>query len=73
LWRAELDCELADGHIDVEHHTVEKALSGHLETGEPIVSKSLRMLVERYHSLFPHVLAAIQLRQHGQQVWLGRI
>jgi len=53
--------------------TVEKVLSGHLETGELVVSKSLRMPVERYRSLFPHVLAAIQLRQHGQQVKPGDI
>jgi DNA polymerase elongation subunit (family B) len=51
--------------------TVEKVLSGHLETSELIISKSLRMPIERYHSLFPHVLAAIQLRQHGQQVKPG--
>jgi DNA polymerase elongation subunit (family B) len=29
------------------------------------------MPVERYRSLFPHVLAAIQLRQHGRQVKPG--
>jgi len=51
--------------------TVEKVLSGQLETSELIISKSLRMPVERYRSLFPHVLAAIQLRQHGQQVKPG--
>jgi hypothetical protein len=51
--------------------TVEKVLSGHLETSELVVSKSLRMPVERYRSLFPHVLAAIQLRQHGQHVRPG--
>jgi DNA polymerase elongation subunit (family B) len=51
--------------------TVEKVLSGHLETSELVVSKSLRMPVERYRSLFPHVLAAIQLRQHGQRVRPG--
>jgi DNA polymerase elongation subunit (family B) len=51
--------------------TVEKVLSGHLETSELVVSKSLRMPVERYHSLFPHVLAAIQLNQHGQRVKPG--
>jgi DNA polymerase elongation subunit (family B) len=48
--------------------TVEKALYVQLETSELVVSKSLRMPVENYRSLFPHVLAAIQLRQHGQQV-----
>jgi hypothetical protein len=51
--------------------TVERVLSGSLETSELVVSKSLRMPVERYRSLFPHVLAAIQLRQHGRQVKPG--
>jgi DNA polymerase elongation subunit (family B) len=31
------------------------------------------MAVERYRSLFPHVLAAIQLEQHGQRVKPGDI
>jgi hypothetical protein len=51
--------------------TVEEVLSGHLETSELVVSKSLRMPVERYRSLFPHVLAAIQLSQHEQRVKPG--
>jgi DNA polymerase elongation subunit (family B) len=33
-----------------------------------VVSKSLRMPVERYRWLFPRVLAAIQLRQDGRHV-----
>jgi len=51
--------------------TVERVLSGSLETSELVVSKYLRMPVERYRSLLPHVLAAIQLRQHGRQVKPG--
>lgn len=51
--------------------TVERVLSGGLENSELVVSKSLRMPVERYRSLFSHVVAAIQLRQHGRQIKPG--
>jgi DNA polymerase elongation subunit (family B) len=75
ILEAETSFEIARTRIQkaimCTQETVEKVLSGHLETSELIISKSLRMPVERYRSLFPHVLAAIQLRQYGQQVKLG--
>jgi len=75
ILEAETASEIAHARVQkaiaCTQETVEKVLTGHLETSELIISKSLRMPVERYRSLFPHVLAAIQLRQHGQQVKPG--
>jgi DNA polymerase elongation subunit (family B) len=79
LLKASLEAETASEMVPTRvqratkhsHETVERVLSGGLEDSELVVSKSLRMPVERYRSLFPHVLAAIQLRQHGRQIKPG--
>jgi DNA polymerase elongation subunit (family B) len=42
-----------------------------MPVSELVISKVLRMPIERYRSLFPHVLAAVQLRQNKQPLRPG--
>lgn len=57
-------------NLAVEHvkETLERVLSGDVAITELAVSKVLRMPVERYRTLFPHVAAAIQLQQKQHPV-----
>ena len=50
---------------------VEKIRSGSVPVNELIISKMLRMPIERYRSLFPHVTAAVQLRQKQKLIKPG--
>jgi DNA polymerase elongation subunit (family B) len=72
----------ADEASDVQKRQLPKAVEftvqavdelrlGNVPLNELVISKVLRMPVERYRSLFPHVTAAIQLRQKHRPVRAG--
>jgi DNA polymerase-2 len=60
-------------NLAVEHvkETLEQVLSGDVAITDLAISKILRMPVERYRTLFPHVAAAVQLRQKQRPVKPG--
>ena len=41
--------------------TIDKIMTGEIQTKDLIISKQLRMDITRYKNIFPHVAAAIQL------------
>ena len=41
--------------------TIDKIMTGEIETEDLVISKQLRMDITKYKSIFPHVAAAIQL------------
>ena len=57
--------------IQLTQEALEIVQSGDMPVSELVISKVLRMPIERYRSLFPHVLAAVQLRQNKQSVRPG--
>lgn len=57
--------------VEYAQQSLERVLSGNLAISELVISKTLRMPIERYHSLFPHVLAAMQLRESKKTVTPG--
>lgn len=57
--------------IEFTVQTLDELRAGNVPLNELIISKVLRMPVERYRSLFPHVTAAIQLRQKHRPVKTG--
>jgi hypothetical protein len=76
-----LDAEKADDlqkqqfpkAIEFTLQTIEEIRSGKVPVSDLAISKVLRMPVERYRSLFPHVTAAVQLRQKHKPVKTGDI
>jgi DNA polymerase elongation subunit (family B) len=57
--------------VEYSKETLERILSGDVPIAELGISKILRMPVERYRSLFPHVIAAVQLQQKQKPVKPG--
>jgi len=57
--------------IQLTQEALEVVQSGDMPVTELVISKVLRMPIERYRSLFPHVLAAAQLRQIKRPVRPG--
>ncbi len=57
--------------IEFTVQTLDELRSGNVPLNELVISKVLRMPVERYRSLFPHVTAAVQLRQKHRPVKTG--
>ena len=57
--------------IEFTVQTLDELRLGNVPLNELIISKVLRMPVERYRSLFPHVTAAVQLRQKHRSVKTG--
>jgi DNA polymerase elongation subunit (family B) len=54
--------------------TINKIMTGEIQTQDLIVSKQLRMDITKYKNIFPHVAAAIQLsNSNGKQVSRGDI
>ena len=75
LLGAESASEITSKQLHVAIQLTQEALdvvqSGDMPVSELVISKILRMPIERYRSLFPHVLAAAQLRQTKQPVRPG--
>ena len=54
--------------------TIDKIMTGEIETADLIISKQLRMDITKYKNIFPHVAAAIQLsKTNGKQPSKGDI
>ena len=53
--------------------TIDKIMTGEIETGDLVISKQLRMDITKYKSIFPHVAAALQLTNNGKQPAKGDI
>ena len=51
--------------------TIDKVMSGEIEVQDLVVSKLLRQDIDKYRSLFPHVSAAIRLREAGKSLVRG--
>jgi hypothetical protein len=58
--------------MQLTQETVEKIQAGDLPLSELSITKILWMPVEEYRSLFPHVVAAVQLKQNGKSVKPGQ-
>jgi len=57
--------------IEFTSQMVDELRLGNVPLSELVISKVLRMPVARYRSLFPHVTAAVQLRQKHRPVRVG--
>ncbi len=53
--------------------TIDKIMTGEIQTQDLVISKQLRMDLTKYKNIFPHVAAAIQLSNaNGKQPSRGR-
>lgn len=57
--------------IEFTAQTVDELRLGNVPLSELVISKVLRMPPDRYRALFPHVTAAVQLRQKHRPVRVG--
>ncbi len=53
--------------------TIDKIMTGEIQTQDIIISKQLRMNITKYKNIFPHVAAALQLTNTGKQPVRGDI
>jgi len=53
--------------------TIDKVIIGEIQLRDLVVSKMLRQDLDRYRSLFPHVSAALQLKEVGKSLVRGDI
>jgi len=67
----EITCKLRKKAIEYAQESLELVLSGNVAIGELVISKILGMPIERYRSLFPHVVAAVELRREQKSVRPG--
>jgi DNA polymerase elongation subunit (family B) len=51
--------------------TIDKVMTGEIEMQDLVVSKLLKQDIHNYRSLFPHVSAAIRLREAGKSLIRG--
>jgi DNA polymerase elongation subunit (family B) len=51
--------------------TIDKVMTGEVQTEDLVISKLLRQGLDKYRSLFPHVSAAIQLSEAGKSLIQG--
>jgi DNA polymerase elongation subunit (family B) len=51
--------------------TIDKVMTGEIQTEDLVISKLLRQGLDKYRSLFPHVSAAIQLSEAGKSLIRG--
>jgi DNA polymerase elongation subunit (family B) len=51
--------------------TIDKVMTGEIQTEDLVISKLLRQGLDKYRSLFPHVSAAIQLSEAGKSLIQG--
>jgi len=51
--------------------TIDKVMTGEIEVQDLVVSTLLRQDIDKYRSLFPHVSAAIRLREAGKSIVRG--
>ncbi|PWU80317.1 MAG: hypothetical protein DLM72_12745 [Candidatus Nitrosopolaris wilkensis] len=52
--------------------TIDKVITGEIELQDLVVSKLLRQVIDKYRSLYPHVSAAIRLRETGKSLVRGK-
>jgi DNA polymerase elongation subunit (family B) len=52
--------------------TIDKVMTGEVDAQDLVVSKLLRQDLDKYRSLFPHVSAAIRLREAGKSLVRGQ-
>jgi len=57
--------------LDYTMNTYEEILDGKIDPERLVISKILRMPIHRYRSLFPHVIAAIQLEECSKPIKPG--
>jgi DNA polymerase elongation subunit (family B) len=57
--------------VEYSKETLDRVLSRDIPISELSISKILRMSVEKYRSLFPHVMAAVQLQQRQRPTKTG--
>jgi DNA polymerase elongation subunit (family B) len=63
--------ERLEAAVEYSKETLERVLSGSIPIKELSIEKILRMPIERYRSLFSHVIAAVQLQQKQKPVKAG--
>lgn len=52
--------------------TIDKVMTGEIDVQDLVVSKLLRQDIDKYRSLFPHVSAAIRLKESGKSLVRGQ-
>ncbi len=67
----DITCKQVNVAVERVKETLERILSGDIAIAELAISKILRMPIERYRTLFPHVVSAIQLCQKQRRVKPG--
>jgi len=68
---AEVFSKTYDNALMFVTRTIDKVMTGEIEVQDLVVSKVLRQDIDRYRSLFPHVSAAIRLREAGKSIVRG--
>jgi DNA polymerase elongation subunit (family B) len=63
--------ERLEAAVEYSRETLEQVLSGSIPIEELSIEKILRRPIERYRSLFPHIIAAVQLQQKQKPVKAG--
>src|SRR5438128_1040949 len=68
---AEVYSKAYDNALLLVTKTIDKVMTGEIEVQDLVVSKILRQDIDKYSSLFPHVSAAIRLREAGKSLVRG--
>ncbi len=68
---AEVSSKGYDNALLLVTRTIAKVMTGEIEVQDLVVSRLLRQDIDKYRSLFPHVSAAIRLREAGKSIVRG--
>src|SRR5207245_4210154 len=69
---AEVCSNAYDNALLLVTRTIDKVMTGEIDVQDLVVSKLLRQDIDKYRSLFPHVSAAIRLREVGKSLVRGQ-
>ena len=69
---AEVSSKGYDNALLLVTRTIAKVMTGEIEVQDLVVSRLLRQDIDKYRSLFPHVSAAIRLREAGKSLVRGK-
>lgn len=70
---AEVSSKGYDDALLIVTRTMDKVMTGEIEVQDLVVSKLLRQDINKYRSLYPHVSAAIRLREAANLWYVERI
>ena len=70
-YSAEVFCNGYDNALLLVTKTIDKVMTGEIQIKDLVVSKLLRLDLDKYKSLFPHVSATLQLTEAGRSLIRG--